>query len=605
MTDDAHRRDAANPATPAATLEVLGRNADPLVRAAVAGNPNTRLAVLLTLAAQFPRQVLDNPALPFLLLERPDFPAAMSLETVGGLLRCEDVPRALLRPLLTSADPAVRYLVALHVGLAAEPGGYHEWEELAFTRIFLRLATGEAQLLYELPGLFAPWLLDLLDGSSGAERPARSAGRRTHWFRQLQSGYPALDALAWCPDASPALLEHLAASLNETVRAQVAAHPHTPLAVLMRLAGNRSSDVRSAVARSPRASLGMLNRLVKDPDHLVRRIVAYHPRLPMAQLRRQANDGDPALRIAAGQHARIDAATLEMLADDWDGGVRSAVARNPRTPAPLLAHLLTDDDPGVRASLAQNPCVPADVLAQLSRDEDAAVLDEAAQHPRLTAPDRRRLTADPARHAALAANPRLSVKLLERWAGSDDPRVRRAVAANPRTPVVVLEQMACDQDDRRAAAAKFDPPDADLEQMARDQDAQMRQALARNPHTPFALVARLYPFPSVEQLQAMARHPAFRHELGQSIYHRWFDGPLSTQPIATLPRVLLLASNLLPPQTYEKASASAQWVERYVIARNAAAPPAVLAALAHDGITYVRAAASATLAARATPEAPA
>ncbi|HEY7834440.1 MAG TPA: HEAT repeat domain-containing protein, partial [Ktedonobacterales bacterium] len=589
----------------AATLEVLGGNLDATVRAAVAGNPNAPLAVLLALAAQFPREVLDNPALPFLLLERPEFPATLPLEAASGLLRCEDVPRALLRPLATSADAAVRFLAALHVGLVAEPSAYHESAERAFMRIVSRLPDHEAQPLFELPGLVRPWLLDLLGGSADAEPHVPSGAKRKLMFRRTQSGFPAFEGVARCPDASPALLKRLATSPHDTVRARVAAHPRTPLAVLTQLASDRSSDVRIAVARSPRASLWVLHRLVKDPDHLVRRIVAHHPRLPFDLLRRQADDGDPALRIAAGQHAHTDADTLEMLADDWDGGVRSAVARNPRTPAPLLAYLLTDDDPGVRASLAQNPSVPAAVLAQLSRDDDTAVLDEAAQHPRLAAPDRARLTADPARHAALAANPRLSAPLLARWADSNDPQVRRAVAANPRTPVALLEQLAHDQDARRVAAANLDPPDAALEQLARDQDTQLRQALAHNPHTPFALVARLYPFPSLDQLQALARHPAFTDDLRAHLYHRWFDGPLCTQPIAALPRLILLASNLLPPATYETASASSQWVERYAIARNAYAPPVVLAALAHDGITHVRAAASATLAAYATPEAPA
>ena len=67
------REVAKNSSAPLDLLEVLSRERDPLVKEALAGNPNTPLPALLRLAVEHPARLLENPALPLLLLENPSF----------------------------------------------------------------------------------------------------------------------------------------------------------------------------------------------------------------------------------------------------------------------------------------------------------------------------------------------------------------------------------------------------------------------------------------------------------------------------------------------------------------------------------------------------
>lgn len=99
------------PGTPAAELARLGVSPDRAVRAAVAAHPNTPGAVLGTLAADFPAEVLGNPALNLLRLAQP---ALLEGWPRAGVLRLTAHPLApewLRRHAIRQAHPD--YPVAL------------------------------------------------------------------------------------------------------------------------------------------------------------------------------------------------------------------------------------------------------------------------------------------------------------------------------------------------------------------------------------------------------------------------------------------------------------------------------------------------------------
>jgi hypothetical protein len=63
-------------------LRTLAEHDDCVVQQLVAANPNVPLDVLEKLAKQYPRQVLNNPAIDLFLLEKPDLLAGLSLKDV-------------------------------------------------------------------------------------------------------------------------------------------------------------------------------------------------------------------------------------------------------------------------------------------------------------------------------------------------------------------------------------------------------------------------------------------------------------------------------------------------------------------------------------------
>jgi hypothetical protein len=180
---------------------------------------------------------------------------------------------------------------------------------------------------------------------------------------------------------------------------------------------------------------------------------------------------------------------------------------------------------------------------------------------------------------AVARHPRTSAALLAALATDGDPAVREAVAGHPRLA----------PDLRRA--------------LERERDYTVRAHLALNPHTPYGTLKRLWTHACVtqgcdDQIRAIARHPALTAARRGQFYGQLFAGHLRRlRESPSLVRLAAFASEGLPANAYEAGAASRYWLDRYVVAANPAAPSAIVQALAHDGIVYVRAVARANLAA--------
>ena len=106
---------AANSTAP--QLARLAEQADAAVRAEVAAHPNTPAELLGQLAAEFPAEVLGNPALPLLRLAHPnllkDWPDAALL----ALLKLPQVPDWLRHHAAKSSSVEVQVALAMHPDL--------------------------------------------------------------------------------------------------------------------------------------------------------------------------------------------------------------------------------------------------------------------------------------------------------------------------------------------------------------------------------------------------------------------------------------------------------------------------------------------------------
>ncbi|MDV6373514.1 hypothetical protein [Deinococcus arenicola] len=100
-------------------MTLLAESSTPETHAAVAAHPNTPAAVLGRLAADYPTEVLGNPALNLLRLAHPGLLDGWPTEGVLNMVASPQAPSWLRRSALTHADARLQVAVAAHPVLNA------------------------------------------------------------------------------------------------------------------------------------------------------------------------------------------------------------------------------------------------------------------------------------------------------------------------------------------------------------------------------------------------------------------------------------------------------------------------------------------------------
>jgi hypothetical protein len=628
-------------------LHQLGLRADDPTLSAVVANPNTPVDTLIRLAGVFPEQFCTNPVFPLLLLESPNLPGEMPLATTRSLLRYGGVPRMYLEWLVNYGLPDVDEAARLHVNFSGDAG--EDWETLARAELWKLPISESVDLLLELLGLGAvpEWLLAPLAATGdksvrlgvarspidtrAALRPFRHAGAGSD-LAGYQPPMPALDPaiLTWLAAGGPyarriaarnphtpqPALELLAADPDRGVRLGAARNPSTAPHAFERLAADPAPDVRQLVARNPGTPTHILQRLAAGPSKDVRWTIARNPHTPLETLGRLARDRHRVVRQGVARNMGTPPQLLELLASDQHRAVRLAVARNPLTPLQALLHLSDDEDAAVRAAVARHPAVPDDLRAHVrataieaSRVRDrsqpeayaATAAPALAEQPVLDADALARAAAvpDPNARAAVAARPDAPIDLLRALADDDSPFVRAAVARNPRTPLDRLEWLADDEfwPIHRAVAENPSTPTELLERFAADyswSNMRVRLAVVGNPNVSVATLEHLAGDLSVDVRRAVMHHPQTPIHARSRILASSLE--MCSRSSESFAHVLALSNPAAPADYLAARAGSPEWLERYAITRNPAAPRHTLEALANDGNRLVRASARVALA---------
>ncbi|MEO7002827.1 MAG: hypothetical protein ABI068_13495, partial [Ktedonobacterales bacterium] len=423
-TQDATKtQQAADPATPVETLRTLAYSDDTTTRAAIASNPNTPLDTLLWMAKDYPHEFLHNPALALLLLEQPKLPERLQ-SLVPSLMRCEEVPLALLRALANAATPAtglyVVDLIEMHVQVFGELPPAFEQDKRIEKMIWSGLIEARnvpvaLMKLYTLPDFFAPWLLVLL-------------AEAAHWDWTQRDIHRIRVGLALCPDTPVSILCDLATRKYKgwrEIRKRLALHPHMPPDILAMLANNCAGSTDRALAYNPHTPPPTLEKLAISSEATVRRAAARNVHTSSAMLEKLAHDREEIVRVAVATQRYTPAATLYLLAQDESPQVRMAVARNYHAPDNARDLLQRDADPKVRAALIRRkPHLPllSPLLARADAGDMEAIL-------------------------ALACHPYAPPDRLDLGYYESFDAIRLAIASNPRTPAAVLERLARAYDD--------------------------------------------------------------------------------------------------------------------------------------------------------------
>ncbi|MDY6783554.1 MAG: hypothetical protein SW833_13590 [Cyanobacteriota bacterium] len=242
------RRIAQSESASPQLLQHLSLSQEPLVREAVAANPNTPIETLFKLAREFPEQFLDNPVFSLLALEYPNLVDAIPKEALIPLLRCDRVPDFLVQQALNHPSASRAYAV-FREAVASDP--YTPTSKL--DRLAIDNKKSVRIAVAKNPNTLASTLKQLATDKESLVRIAVA--------KHLNTSASTLDQLVTDKELS-------------SVLTAVAKHFKTPIPILERLAADKNTFVREAVAKNRNTLASTLERLAADKEELVRKAVA-------------------------------------------------------------------------------------------------------------------------------------------------------------------------------------------------------------------------------------------------------------------------------------------------------------------------------------------
>ena len=488
---------------------------------ALAGNPNTPSEVLLRLIETHPNEFLQNPVLPLLSLEDPDFAKKIPQQTALHLLRVEAIPVWLLDE-FAKGEKLVARAARLHVGLAGEAS--EEWpaevEGVIKTSVdaaSLRMAeytspytsssgrddspgTVSLDMIPTLPAWFIePVIIGVVEGrhpfwSCALASSSEAARTTSHRMRRAGSSNALTSYASPDLDISVGELELLARG-GVWARTLAARHPNTPPDVLLQLAQDGFP-----VEENPNAPAALL-QLVAEKENS-RFAVARHPNTEAETLRRLANDKQNNVQVSVARHPNTPPEILSRFASDDDSFVRGGVARNSAASPELLTILAADAHAAVRFDVARHLQAPLDALRLLATDNDCEVLDALLRRSDL--PNELRSQVQSHRAGVKKRLTWLSRKQLlrrvmggalmrEEVADKNGGLARLRAARSSKTSTHVLQTFVNDGEAavRAALTTNVNTTPEILGALAGDKDPEVRAYVAANPRTPMSELRRL------------------------------------------------------------------------------------------------------------------
>ena len=205
--------EALNPNTSANRLRELSKSFDRVIRQAVAQNPNTPPDILVRLFDKFPLQVLHNPVLNLILLEKPNFLEEIYY-TYKLVFHQNKLPDFFIKWAVFNPNESIRSTVASSPKTSQNYLEHLSKDKQSFVRI-------QVAANYNSP---------------------------VHVLEQLAQDRDKLvrESVAQNPHVSPKILEYLAQDGIVEVRREVAANYNTPAHVLEKLARDPSLIVRAS-----------------------------------------------------------------------------------------------------------------------------------------------------------------------------------------------------------------------------------------------------------------------------------------------------------------------------------------------------------------------
>lgn len=371
-------------------LRKLATSPDQDVRCGVAVNPNVPVDVLFKLGEEFPKQLLENPALSLLLLENPNLFDTLPHPTVNSILKEERIPTFFLNWAINHRR------INFSIWLAKQPDTPQ--------RTLVEQAT---RSIAEQSEPWCEFLESVIQDPNTPDDVLELIATRDDRLRN-----PMMDrvdtALVARPKLPKPVIEILAVRGAVSTKIEIARRPIS--ADLLRTLAKDKSEVwlLCTVALNPSTPEDLLEELIvgdRSNPYYVKHSVALSPNLSdrLVFLLLEKYDFDTLSRLETNPHLPVTA--LEKLAKSSTKFHQLLAAKHPNTPMPILMDWF-QNDPSMHTLLARNPAMPEEIIRQFLKSPSASIRQGVAENPNLPEPFLVQLSTDPhvnVRHAAQKA----------------------------------------------------------------------------------------------------------------------------------------------------------------------------------------------------------
>jgi hypothetical protein len=620
---------ATNPSTPPDLLAALsGHQHDPELQKNVTENPNTSVEELLSLGAKFPRQLLDNPVFPLLVLENPRLFQEMPDKTLISLIGVDDISEEYLAMAADSTNSYVLHIIANHkkapkqalskivnnpkmqkeAYIASQHINYagemnEDWDEEAWQAIkkytFVRRIQEKEEFLWNVGVLDERLLLSLLPSSllniaANPETPTHVVQRIVETFDSETQNLLNLDK-ASNPNTPTNVLEELFNTKTIPNLVALAQNPNTPFFILEKLAYINDPKIQHAIYCNYNTPEPILKILYQDED--IAKLIKKDAELAWQSiLQSLRNVNYPQSRIYFSKSITKNICIYLSLVDDIPEtffrelitkkyssiDLLIALARHHQTPKGFFKDIYfqsksrQQDFPKtkiiktvIKMLIAKNAQTPVEILLRLVEDTCSQVRNAAIIHLQTN----------------FALYNQQVAEFLDKWRYSNNVQTASETLseiANSKSIVLCS-----------AVAQNFNTSAKTLQKLTFHKSHDVLIAVAKNPNT------------SVNTLLTLSRkRKGFLHIRAHAVKTLIQKDPEKAGAVLaefvssrepSSPRFILLLSKWAPVEFLAEHSNSTSWLERYAIAQNPNTPQSVLEKLTQDANRIVRATARAKL----------
>jgi hypothetical protein len=477
-------------------------------RKALVRNPNTDLTLLFELGAEFPAELLANPAfsLPLLLLEEPELHKIVPSATMASLLQQNNLPTEFLKwaathyavwrsevgTLIVQHPRSNQQILELVVaGLTA----HNRSQELG-TAILQHSAISE-ELMFRLAkqSMNAQVLIAIAQHPLRSQRILQVLGEQGEKiiFR------PLAEYLVSQLDTPDFILDKLARQIAHYVVLHPNTSPHTLTNLVLQSSRFHQAEMRLLAISHPDFPASTLQELVLEPkqyflSHEMRVAIAQHPNTPLSALEQLVSNesNEPpnkhALVLeAVASRSNLSTALIVKLAQSAG---QKALVKNQRIPSEILAQLANHPEISVKKLVAKHPNTPIAILESWVNHPTLA--QAILENPQTPAWIFEQLMEVEATHPILAKNPATPSHILQSLAlqslDTNNSNMLRLVAEHPNTPRDTLMLLA--QKEAERVARHPNTPVELLRQWMRNERL-LRPYIAENPNAPTDLLSQL------------------------------------------------------------------------------------------------------------------
>ncbi|BDA71798.1 hypothetical protein CAL7716_059640 [Calothrix sp. PCC 7716] len=624
---------ALNPSAPPDLLEALVYLEDEELCRNIATNPNTPVDILFEVGAEFPRELINNPVFPLLLLENSSLFLNMPFSTIASILSLDDVPEAyLMKAVEDYEDDEVLSIVANHVKAPEE----------ALNKI-INCSNQEDE------EYFAAILNVNYNNINAIEGWKNLVDKAIHYFYFLRH-IPEKELFLYNLGIFP---EKFLPGLYEKTRISIAANPKTPKHIkniINKTLVDKLSkkELKLAKAGNPDTPINTLIQLSNSPLIYIKETLAENPSIPIHVLEKLAhhtnalivagvcdnyNVTDSILKIAY-QHEEIAKIITSKDSNKNPVDILSVILKNHST------HEFTDGCIDFDSITSQNFCiylslekdVPNEIFQAIGTVSNINLLIALARHPKTPVhlfehvykrtKDKTEFNYFPHLRKYynkirifLSKNPQTPIHILFKLLQDDCCKVRGAAIHNIQTNFASYNQNVVEflRELEQANNPKSSPDT--LLTIANDRNVSLCFAVAQNPNTPASALDKLAfhksrdvrlavtnnPNTTVDTLVFLSKKRKGCFHIRQSAVKALIDkdpkragavlAEFVNSPDPSVPRFIFLLHELAPVEFLEKHANSIWWLERYAVAQNNSTPIHIRNKLKNDANRIVRAAA--------------